>query len=58
MLNANQIVEKGLLKLENSKGKKAQVGYDLSLKEVKVHIHSTLIITTRCTMMRFRSIKD
>lgn len=34
MLNANQIVEKNLLKLENSKGKKAQVGYDLSLKEV------------------------
>ena len=34
MLNADQIVEKGLLKLEQSKGKKAQVGYDLSLKEV------------------------
>jgi hypothetical protein len=25
----------------------------LSLKEVKVHIHSTLIITTSCTMMRY-----
>lgn len=35
MLNADQIVEKGLLKLENSKGKKAQVGYDLSLQTVK-----------------------
>ena len=35
MLNADQIVEKGLLKLEQSKGKKAQVGYDLSLQEVK-----------------------
>lgn len=34
MLNADQIVERGLLKLEQSKGKKAQVGYDLSLKEV------------------------
>lgn len=34
MLNADQIVEKGLLKLEQSKGKKAQIGYDLSLKEV------------------------
>jgi deoxycytidine triphosphate deaminase len=34
MLNSNQIVDKGLLKLEQSKGKKAQVGYDLSLKEV------------------------
>lgn len=35
MLNADQIVEKGLLKLEYSKGKKAQVGYDLSLQTVK-----------------------
>lgn len=34
MLNANQIDAYGLLKLEHSKGKKAQVGYDLSLKEV------------------------
>ena len=35
MLNADQIVEKDLLKLEQSKGKKAQVGYDLSLQSVK-----------------------
>ena len=34
MLNANQIVEKGLLKLENAQGKPAQIGYDLSLKQV------------------------
>ena len=34
ILNAEQIVEKGLLKLEFTKGKPAQVGYDLSLKEV------------------------
>lgn len=34
MLNADQIEQQGLLKLEQSKGKKAQVGYDLSLKEV------------------------
>lgn len=34
MLNAQQIVEKGLLKLEHSKGKPAQVGYDLSLKAI------------------------
>jgi deoxycytidine triphosphate deaminase len=33
MLNAEQIVERGLLKLEFSKGKPAQIGYDLSLKE-------------------------
>jgi len=34
MLNAKQIVDEGLLLLENTKGKPAQVGYDLSLKSV------------------------
>jgi deoxycytidine triphosphate deaminase len=34
MLNAEQIIEKGLLKLDYTKGKPAQIGYDLSLKEV------------------------
>ena len=34
MLNAKQILEKGLLKLEHTKGKPAQIGYDLSLKAV------------------------
>ena len=34
MINAQQIKDKGLLKLENSKGKAAQIGYDLSLKAV------------------------
>jgi deoxycytidine triphosphate deaminase len=35
MLNAKQIVDEGLLLLENTKGKPAQVGYDLSLKSVQ-----------------------
>lgn len=34
MLNAFQIIEENLLKLEHSHGKPAQVGYDLSLKAV------------------------
>jgi deoxycytidine triphosphate deaminase len=34
MLNAQQILEKGLLKLEHTQGKPAQIGYDLSLKQV------------------------
>lgn len=34
MLNATQIISENLLKLDNTKGKKAQVGYDLSLKSV------------------------
>ena len=36
MLNVQQILEEGLLKLENTHGKPAQVGYDLSLKAVKI----------------------
>ena len=34
MLNAQQILEQGLIKTENSKGKPAQVGYDLSVKAI------------------------
>lgn len=34
MLNSSQILDEGLLKLENTKGKPAQVGYDVTLKAV------------------------
>jgi deoxycytidine triphosphate deaminase len=34
ILNAEQILEQKLLKLDNTKGKPSQVGYDLSLKSV------------------------
>jgi deoxycytidine triphosphate deaminase len=34
MLNASQIIEENLLKLEHTQGKPAQVGYDLSIKAV------------------------
>ena len=34
MLNAQQILQEGLLKLDNAKGKPAQVGYDVTLKAV------------------------
>jgi len=34
MLNADQILNEGLLKLEHSKGQKSQVGFDLTLKQV------------------------
>jgi deoxycytidine triphosphate deaminase len=36
MLNAEQILEQGLIKTELSKGKPAQVGYDLSAKSINV----------------------
>jgi deoxycytidine triphosphate deaminase len=34
MLNAQQILDEGLLKLEHTQGKVAQVGYDLTLKQI------------------------
>ena len=45
MLNAKQILDEGLLRLEHSQGKPAQVGFDLTLKQVNKigdpnHIHS------------------
>jgi deoxycytidine triphosphate deaminase len=36
MLNCEQILEQGLVKTTNSKGKPAQVGYDLSAKSINV----------------------
>lgn len=35
MLNAQEIINENLLKLENTQGKPAQVGYDLSIKSVQ-----------------------
>jgi len=35
MLNAEQILEQGLLQLINAKGKPAQVGYDVTIKAVQ-----------------------
>ena len=43
MLNAKQIISEGLLKLEHSQGKAAQVGYDLSLKAVS-RIGSSIVV--------------
>ena len=43
MLNANQILEEGLLKLENAKGKPAQVGFDITLKAVN-KVGSSLVV--------------
>jgi len=36
MLNAQQILDEGLLVLEHAQGKPAQVGYDLTLKQVNI----------------------
>ena len=36
MLTAQQILNEGLLKLEHAHGKPAQIGYDLSLKQVNI----------------------
>jgi deoxycytidine triphosphate deaminase len=36
MLNAQQILDEGLLKLKHAQGKPAQVGFDLTLKQVNI----------------------
>ena len=47
MLNAKQILDEGLLKLERSQGKPAQVGFDLTLKQVNKIGTSTAGITAK-----------
>jgi deoxycytidine triphosphate deaminase len=41
MLNSSQIIDEGLLKLEHTKGKPSQVGYDLSIKSVQQVVSNT-----------------
>jgi deoxycytidine triphosphate deaminase len=43
MLNAKQILNEGLLKLNESKGKPAQVGYDITLKAVN-KVGSSIVV--------------
>lgn len=43
MLNSEQIIEQGLLKLDYTHGKPAQVGYDLSIQSVQKVVSSTKI---------------
>ena len=47
MLNAQQILSEGLLKLEHTKGKSSQVGFDLTLKQVNKIGTSTAGITAK-----------
>ena len=47
MLNAKQILDEGLLKLERTQGKPAQVGFDLTLKQVNKIGTSTAGITAK-----------
>ena len=57
MLNAEQIIEKDLLKLDNSKGKAAQIGYDLSVKEIKSLHGYGRILLNRTILPGYESIK-
>lgn len=42
LLNSHDIINRNLLKLENSMGKPAQIGYDLSVKNIFYHNDDTL----------------
>lgn len=47
MLNAEQIIEREVLKLENSLGKPAQIGFDLSLKKVEKILGGVKVLNTK-----------
>jgi deoxycytidine triphosphate deaminase len=57
MLNADQIVQQGLLKLEQSKGKKAQVGYDLSLQSVNKIGHVGYVLRDKTKLAAYEPIE-
>jgi len=57
MLNAEQIEGYGLLKLKESKGKKAQVGYDLSLKAVNKIGHVGKILKDKTQLAAYEPIE-
>jgi len=58
MLNAKQILEEGLLKLDNTFGKPAQVGYDLSLKQVNSIGNSGNYMGNRIGVLIGKVLKD
>lgn len=47
MLTAKQIINSNLLRLDNTHGKPAQIGYDLSLKQVNLIKQSTVVLKDR-----------
>jgi len=58
ILNAEQLLEQGLLNLDNAKGKPAQVGYDLSVKEInKVGGSIGMVLVDKTVLNTHESIK-
>ena len=47
MLNAKEILEEGLIVLDNAKGKPAQVGYDLSVKSISKLQGSGMVLKSK-----------
>ena len=58
ILNAEQLLEQGLLNLDNAKGKPAQVGYDLSVKEInKVGGSIGMVLVDKTVLNTHESVK-
>lgn len=55
-LTAQQIIEEGLLKLDNTQGKPAQVGYDLSLKHVNRVLGSGMVLKDKTTLGTYQEV--
>lgn len=56
MLNANEINNEGLLVLDNQKGKFAQVGYDLSIKNVSALAGGGKVLKTHTDVNELRDV--
>ncbi len=58
MLNSKQIIEKGLLKLDHSKGKAAQIGYDLSVKNIKILSGKGRVLKSETILPKYASFHE
>ena len=54
MLNVKEILEENLLVLDNAKGKPAQVGYDLSIKSVKILLGNGSVLKDKTNVNRLQ----
>ena len=56
MLNAKEILEEGLIVLDNAKGKPAQVGYDLSVQSIKSLMGRGAVLKNKTIVNQLQSV--
>lgn len=57
MLTADQILKENLLKLDNTKGKPAQVGYDLSVKALARIVYPGMVLCDRTIVPTYQAVE-